>query len=73
MTEQELAELRVYALSMQHFEPILLKRQKVAVDNLIRKFNEGGDVTREAAKIAALDGILKEVESKLRKFEALSK
>ena len=71
MTEEEIAELRIYHLNMQHFIPILEKRKKAAHHELIQKFNSGESVERAAAKLAALSEIETEAWSKIRKFESI--
>ena len=73
MTDQELTELRIFALGMQPFLPILEKRKAATLGILIQKFNQNEDIIREAAKLAAMHELEGEIRGKLRTFENLSK
>ena len=73
MTDQELAELRVFALSMESFMPVLERRKVAAFGQLLQKFNQNEDVIREVAKLSAINDLEGEIRGKLRTFNEISK
>jgi hypothetical protein len=73
MNEREIAELRVFALSMESFLPVLEKRKAAAFGQLLQRFNANEDVIRDLAKVNAINELEMEIRGKLRTFENLSK
>lgn len=73
MSEEYAAELRAYAINMQHFVPHLEKKKEYALRALLAKFNANEDVIREIAKLSAITELELEVRRKFTEYENLSK
>lgn len=73
MTHEELNELRIFALNMGHFLPLLEKKKGIAMAVLLQRFNAGEEVMRDLAKVSALTELESEIKGKLRTFESYDK
>jgi len=72
MTQEEINDLRIFALNMQHFLPLLEKKKSAAFGRLLQQFNAGSDVMRELSRVAALHELETEIKGKLRTLDAQS-
>jgi len=69
MSPEELNDLRVFALNMGHFLPLLEKKKQISLNHLLQKFNAGEDTMRELAKMSALSELESEIKGKLRTYD----
>lgn len=69
MTPEEANELRIFALNMGHFMPLLEKKKAISLATLLQKFNAGEDTLRELAKVSALSELESEIKGKLRTLD----
>jgi hypothetical protein len=73
MTAEEANELRIFALNMGHFMPLLERKKMISMATLLQKYNAGEDVMRELAKVSALSELEGEIKGKLRTLEQYGK
>lgn len=73
MNEQELSELRVFAMSVGPFLTLIEKRKVQAFGALMQKFNQNEDTLREVAKLSAINDLESEIRGRLRTFNELGK
>ena len=73
MTPEEANDLRIFALNMGHFLPLLEKKKQNSLGILLGKFNAGEEVMRELAKVSALAELEAEIKGKLRTFDNYGK
>jgi len=73
MTAEEANELRIFALNMGHFMPLLERKKLNSLSILMQKFNAGEEVMRELAKVSALHELESEIKGKLRTLEQYGK
>lgn len=73
MSDEYAAELRAYAINMQHFIPHLERKKDLALRALLVKYNANEDCLREVAKLNALSELEMEISRKFREYETLNK
>lgn len=73
MSPEDLNDLRVFALNMGQFLPLLEKKKQNSLNLLLQKFNAGEDVMRELAKVSALSELEGDIKGKLRTFDQYGK